>query len=161
LQEVNLTLTPVNDDALQHLAGLSELRVLGLASTQCTGTGFSHLRGLQQLENVNFHFTPLNDDGLRAITQVPIADRFWFAHTRFTDAGAASLSSLRQLKRCGIGSTDSAGSAAGCGGRWRSCLWRSYRCSTTRRPPRGWPWRQDIATLRRLDVTHAANRDRR
>ena len=90
LRELNLTLTPVKDDALKHLGGLAELRILGLASTQCNGTGFQHLKALKKLESVNFHFTPLNDDGLRAIAQVPISGCRWFAHTRFTDEGAAS-----------------------------------------------------------------------
>ena len=93
----------VTDDALRHLGGLTELRVLGLASTQCTGTGFAHLKGLKKLESVNFHFTPLNDDGLRAIAGVPISGRLWFAHTRFTDAGAAKNSTDKPVGQCVLG----------------------------------------------------------
>ena len=154
LREVNLTLTPVTDDALKHLAGLTELRVLGLASTQCTGTGFTHLKGLKKLENVNFHFTPLNDDGLRALTQVPISGRLWFAHTKFTDAGAASLSNLTQLKRCGIGSTDKASSGEAVAALVKLPL-EDLALLDNQATPTGLGHAAKIATLRRLDVSHA------
>jgi len=154
LREVNLTLTPVTDDALRHLAGLSELRVLGLASTQCTGTGFTHLKGLQKLESVNFHFTPLNDDGLRAITQVPISDRLWFAHTRFTDEGAAGLSNLTHLRRCGIGSTDKASSGEAVAALAKLPL-EELTLLDNQATLAGLAFAARIATLRRLDVSHA------
>ena len=149
-----ITLTPITDEALRHLAGLIELRVLGLASTQCTGTGFTHLKGLKKLENVNFHFTPLNDDGLRAITQVPISDRLWFAHTRFTDAGAAALSQLTELKRCGIGSTDKASSGEAVAALARLPL-EDLSLLDNQATPAGLAYAAKIATLRRLDVSHA------
>ena len=154
LLEVNLTLTLVTDDALQHLAGLTELRMLGLASTQCTGTGFTRLMGLKKLENVNFHFTPLNDDGLRAITQVPISDRLWFAHTRFTDAGAAGLSQLTGLKRCGIGSTDKESSGEAVAALAKLPL-EDLALLDNQATPAGLAYAAKIATLRRLDVSHA------
>lgn len=154
LRELNLTLTPVTDDALRHLAGLTELRVLGLASTQCTGTGFAHLRGLKHLESVNFHFTPLNDDGLRAISQVPISNRLWFAHTKFTDAGAAPLGNLTQLKRCGIGSTDKASSGEAVAALVKLPL-EDLSLLDNQATPAGLAHAAKIATLRRLDVSHA------
>lgn len=154
LRELNLTLTPVKDDALKHLGGLAELRMLGLASTQCTGTGFTHLKGLKKLESVNFHFTPLNDDGLRAITQVPISGRLWFAHTKFTDEGAASLKNLTQLKRCGLGST-----AKGSSGEAVAALTRlpleDLSLLDNQASPAGLAHATKIATLRKLDVSHA------
>ncbi len=154
LREVNLTLTPITDDALRHLAGLTELRMLGLASTQCTGTGFTHLKELKKLESVNFHFTPLNDDGLRAITQVPISGRLWFAHTKFTDVGAAGLSNLTQLKRCGIGSTDKASSGEAVAALARLPL-EDLALLDNQATPAGLAHAAKIATLRRLDVSHA------
>lgn len=154
LRELNLTLTPVNDDGLKHLAGLTELRVLGLASTQCTGTGFQHLTRLHKLENVNFHFTPLNDAGLQAIAQVPISGRFWFAHTKFTDAGAAALSHLKQLKRCGIGSADPASSGAAVAHLVQLPL-EDLSLLDNQATPVGLAHAAKIATLRRLDVSHA------
>ena len=154
LREVNLTLTPITDEALRHLAGLTELQVLGLASTQCTGTGFMHLKGLKKLENVNFHFTPLNDDGLRAITQVPISGRLWFAHTKFTDAGTAGLSNLKGLKRCGIGSTDKASSGESVAALAKLPL-EDLALLDNQATPAGLAYAAKIATLRRLEVSHA------
>ena len=154
LREVNLTLTPITDEALRHLAGLTELRMLGLASTQCTGTGFSHLKGLKKLENVNFHFTPLNDDGLRAITQVPISGRLWFAHTKFTDAGTAGLSNLKELKRCGIGSMDKSSSGESVAALAKLTL-EDLALLDNQATPVGLAYAAKIATLRRLDVSHA------
>ncbi|MFM9116377.1 MAG: hypothetical protein ACKOU6_09490 [Planctomycetota bacterium] len=154
LRELNLTLTPVADEGLAHLANLTELRMLGLASTQCTGTGFTHLQALQKLESVNFHFTPLNDAGLRAIAQLPIADRLWFAHTKFTDAGAAELSRLTQLKRCGIGSTDQASSGEAVAALTKLPL-EDLALLDNQATAVGLKHATKIATLRRLDVSHA------
>lgn len=154
LREVNLTLTPVTDDAMKHLGGLTELRVLGLASTQCTGTGFTHLKGLRKLESVNFHFTPLNDAGLQAISQVPISGRLWFAHTRFTDEGAAHLKSQTQLKRCGIGSADKASSGEAVAALTKLPL-EDLALLDNQATPVGLAHAAKIATLRRLDVSHA------
>ena len=154
LRELNLTLTPVSDDALRHLGGLTELRILGLASTQCTGTGFAHLKSLRKLESVNFHFTPLNDAGLQAISQVPISDRLWFAHTRFTDEGAAHLKSQTQLKRCGIGSADKASSGEAVAALTKLPL-EDLALLDNQATPSGIAHAAKIATLRRLDVSHA------
>lgn len=154
LRELNLTLTPVSDDALRHLGGLTELRILGLASTQCTGTGFAHLKSLRKLESVNFHFTPLNDAGLQAISQVPISDRLWFAHTRFTDEGAAHLKSQTQLKRCGIGSADKASSGEAVAALTKLPL-EDLALLDNQATPSGLAHAAKIATLRRLDVSHA------
>lgn len=154
LRELNLTLTPVTDDALRHLAGLTELRILGLASTQCTGTGFTHLHALRKLENVNFHFTPLNDAGLLAISQVPICGRLWFAHTRFTDEGATHLKTQTQLKRCGIGSADKASSGEAVAALTKLPL-EDLALLDNQATPVGLAHAAKIATLRRLDVSHA------
>lgn len=154
LRELNLTLTPVKDDALKHLGGLTELRVLGLASTQCNGTGFAHLKALKKLENVNFHFTPLNDEGLHAITRVPISGRLWFAHTRFTDEGAASLKNLTQLKRCGLGSTMK-GSSGEAVAALTTLPLEDLALLDNQASPVGLAHAMKIATLRRLDVSHA------
>lgn len=154
LRELNLTLTPVNDTALAHLGGLTELRVLGLASTQCTGTGFVHLKGLRKLESVNFHFTPLNDAGLQAIAQVPISGRLWFAHTHFTDEGAKSLAALTQLKRCGIGSKEKASSGEAIAALVKLPL-EDLALLDNQATPAGLAHAAQIATLKRLDVSHA------
>ena len=154
LRELNLTLTPVNDDGLKHLAGLTELRSLGLASTQCTGTGFAHLKALRNLESVNFHFTPLNDAGLAAIAEVPIADRLWFAHSKFTDAGAASLAKQTRLKRCGMGSTDKASSGEAVAALVNLPL-EELTLLDNQATAAGLAYAARIATLRKLDVSHA------
>lgn len=154
LRELNLTLTPVTDDALKHLGGLTELRTLGLASTQCTGTGFAHLKALRKLESVNFHFTPLNDAGLQAISQIPISGRLWFAHTRFTDEGAAHLKSQTQLKRCGIGSADKASSGEAVAALTKLPL-EDLALLDNQATAVGIAHAAKIATLRRLDVSHA------
>lgn len=154
LRELNLTLTPVNDTALAHLGGLAELRVLGLASTQCTGTGFVHLKELRKLDSVNFHFTPLNDAGLQAIAQVSISGRLWFAHTHFTDEGAKSLTALTQLKRCGIGSQEKASSGEAVAALVKLPL-EDLALLDNQATPTGLAHAAQIATLKRLDVSHA------
>ena len=151
---MNLTLTPVTDAGLQHLGGLTELRTLGLASTQCTGSGFVHLKALRKLQSVNFHFTPLNDAGLRAISQVPIADRFWFAHTHFTDQGAESLATLTRLKRCGIGSKDPASSGDAVAALTKLPL-EDLSLLDNQATPAGIAHASKISSLLKLDVSYA------
>ncbi|MCE9604324.1 MAG: hypothetical protein K8U03_05400 [Planctomycetia bacterium] len=154
LRELNLTLTPIADESLKHLGGLTELRTLGLASTKCTGTGFAHFKGLTKLENVNLHFTPVNDAGLQAISQLPISGRLWFAHTHFTDAGSASLAALTQLKRCGIGSMEKASSGEAVAALAKLPL-EDLSLLDNQATPAGLVHAAKIATLRRLDISHA------
>ncbi|MFT7514816.1 MAG: hypothetical protein ACI9QL_004041 [Candidatus Omnitrophota bacterium] len=158
LEELNLTLTAVTDEGLRQLGGLTQLRVLGLASSQCTGSGFAPLGKLTHLESINFHFTPLNDEGLRAISEVGVQGRLWFAHTKFTDAGAASLAKLSGLRVCGIGSThplssgDAVAALAGLPLEELSLLDRQAT-------PAGLAHAAKIKSLRRLDLGYAPDVD--
>ena len=120
--------------------------------------GRSPMKNVAELYRDSIHkthdFTPLNDDGLRAITQVPISGRLWFAHTKFTDAGTAGFSNLKELKRCGIGSTDQASSGESVAALAKLAL-EDLALLDNQATPAGLAYAAKIATLRRLDVSHA------
>lgn len=78
----------------------------------------------------------------------------WFAHTKFTDAGAAGLSNLKHLKRCGIGSTDQASSGEAVAALVKLPL-EDLALLDNQATPTGLAYAAQIATLRRLDVSHA------
>jgi hypothetical protein len=109
LESINLTLTPITDEALPALADLTALKVLGLASTKVTGTGMRSLQGLRRLENLNFHSTPVNDAGLEWIGTLSSLRRLEIVHTQFTDAGTPRLSGLVNLERLQLGSRKATG----------------------------------------------------
>ncbi len=109
LESINLTLTPITDDALAALADLASLKVLGLASTKVTGTGMRALQGLRRLENLNFHSTPVNDAGLEWIGKMSSLRRLEIVHTQFSDAGTPSLAGLVALERLQLGSRKATG----------------------------------------------------
>jgi len=153
LRELNLTLTPVADDALEHLRSLTSLRTLGLASTKCTGTGFEHLKELKKLENVNLHFTPVSDAGLKAISLLPLTGRLWLGHTHFTDAGAAHLANLTKLKRCGLGSMEKASSGEAVAALVNLPL-EDLTLLDNQATPVGVAHAAKIATLQKLDISH-------
>ena len=153
LRELNLTLTPVTDDALKHLEYLERLRTLGLASTKCTGTGFEYLTELRELENVNLHFTPVNDAGLKAISQLPLTGRLWLGHTHFTDEGAKHLAGLTKLKRCGLGSQEKASSGEAVAALVNLPL-VDLTLLDNQATPVGVAHAAKIATLEKLDISH-------
>jgi hypothetical protein len=108
LESINLTLTPITDEALPPLASLSKLRVLGLASTKVTGTGLRSLADLP-IENLNCHSTPVDDAGLAEISRLKKLLRLEIVHTKFTDEGARHLSALKTLERLQLGSRNATG----------------------------------------------------
>lgn len=153
LRDLNLTLTPIADESLKHLADLKELRTLGLASTKVTGTGFEHLKGLTKLENVNLHFTPVDDAGLKAISQLPLTGRLWLGHTHFTDEGAKHLANLTKLKRCGLGSSEKTSSGEAVAALVNLPL-EDLTLLDNQATPVGVAHAAKIATLKTLDISH-------
>ena len=64
LSELNLFQTPVTDDGLAHLKGLTNLTLLNLHGTHVTSAGLAHLRPLTKLSKLDLSSTNVTDDGL-------------------------------------------------------------------------------------------------
>lgn len=109
LESLNLTLCPVSDEHFDRLGALTNLKVLGLASTKVDGTGARHLGA--RLENLNCHNCPISDAGLEAIGKLASLTRLEIVHTRFTDAGAPALKGLVNLERLQLGSRGATGAS--------------------------------------------------
>jgi hypothetical protein len=57
----------VNDQTLEHLKGMEQLRELDLNDTQVTDEGLHILAGLPQLETLRLRKAPITDEGFRKV----------------------------------------------------------------------------------------------
>jgi hypothetical protein len=64
LEELNLSYSPVTDDATRDLAGLDRLRRLWLRGTALTDAGLAHLRELPKLEYLDVSRTAVGPEGV-------------------------------------------------------------------------------------------------
>jgi hypothetical protein len=94
----------VTDDGLEHLAGLSKLRVLYLYRANVKGPGIRHLpRNLQVLM---LRHSPLTDEGLASLKNMPRLSTLRIGFTNVTDRGLAHLSELSALEDLELRNTD-------------------------------------------------------
>jgi hypothetical protein len=97
LFDLYLRATPITDDGLRHLSGLTELRFLDLDATRIDGSGLSHLAGLQNLVRLNLTATAVTDDTLRNLPPLPELQAVGLAETAVTDNGLVHLQSFPKL----------------------------------------------------------------
>ena len=124
---MSLSGTGVDDAGLEHLRGLTKLRILGLGDTKVTGAGLESLKGMTGLENLNSH--AVGDDrhrshapsgtiqpqilepsvdtgdyaGLAHLKGLPSLMFLWLEDTKVTDAGLAHLKELPSLTTLWLG----------------------------------------------------------
>lgn len=120
----------VTDAGLEHLKGLSRLRVLSMAKSKVTDAGVEHLKGLKALQELDLGYAKITEVGLKCLKGLPnlrtlklycidLTDsdmrhlaRFSqlqslnVSKTKITDAGLASLVRLRQLRDLRIACTE-------------------------------------------------------
>lgn len=102
---VNFNSTPVTDPGLEHLRGLTELRVLYLNGTWVTDAGLRHLRGLTQLKRLELESTQVTDAGLMHLRGLTQLRRLYLDRTQVTDAGLVHLQGLTHLEEIHLGNT--------------------------------------------------------
>ena len=62
----------MDDASMEHLAGLTSLKNLGLYSNKAiTDVGIAHLSGLKNVEVLSLQFTSITDAGLPHIKDLP------------------------------------------------------------------------------------------
>ncbi len=95
---INLQSNPkVNDAGLEHLKGLSELRVLILNGTRMSDAGLVHLKGLRDLTELYLDQTGVNDGGLKHLEGLTKLTQLRLAATAMTDSGIVHLKGLTNL----------------------------------------------------------------
>ena len=133
LQRLELGGTPLGDDALSHVAGLTKLRELGLSQTDISNSGLTHLQHLSNLKKLNLGGTAIDDDGVEHLqgltslktliltnTQITSASLYYLqemkdldyldlAGTKVTDAGLRHLTKLPKLRILNLDATKLSG----------------------------------------------------
>jgi Leucine-rich repeat (LRR) protein len=105
LKVLYLPSTQVTDAGLAHLAGLAQLRELWLDNTQVTDAGLQHLAGLLQLELLSLNNNHVTDAGLTHLAGLAQFRELWLDNTQVTDAGLAHLEGLTQLRKLWLDGT--------------------------------------------------------
>ncbi len=95
----------VDDDGLESLKPLKNLRRLDLSRTRISDAGLEHLAQLDHLEALDLSDTALTGVGLRYLQQIPRLKALSLSGADFDDEAAAELgklSALEELHLCGI-----------------------------------------------------------
>ena len=96
LQSCVLQLTNANDEDLQRLEGLTELRALDLSVLPITDAGLRHLRGLTNLRSLDLSSTKVTDRGLEHLKGMTQLTSLGLGGTLVTDAALKYLGSGNQ-----------------------------------------------------------------
>jgi hypothetical protein len=95
----------LKDDDLQLLAPFSSLTGLYLGQTSITGVGLHHLAGLKNLKTLGLIGTKVTDQGLRGIDGLESLQELYLSDTAITDAGLKKLAKLKTLRELLLGAT--------------------------------------------------------
>lgn len=106
LEKLYLNHTGLDDAMLEHVAELSELRVLGLGETEVGDEGLKHLRRLRKLERLHLYRTKVSDAGLVHLRDSGELWELILEDTRVTDAGIPELQPLPKLTALNLGGTN-------------------------------------------------------
>ena len=88
----------LTDESLIVFSSMKKMRELDVWNTKITGSGFSHLKGFDQLKNITVHHTPLEDETIpHIVANFPRLEKFTFSETKFTKEGWMQLADLHWL----------------------------------------------------------------
>jgi len=91
MEILHLTCSQVTDAGLEHLRGLTSLKLLSLWHTQVTDGGLEHLRGLTSLQDLYLCDTQVTDAGLECLKGLTSLSRLYLYNTQVTDEGVEKL----------------------------------------------------------------------
>lgn len=98
LHMLDLTSTNVTDESLRHLTRLPHLRELALSRTKITDNGLAHLREMHELRVLLLYRTSVTDAGLAHLRGCNSLRLVELKHTQVTDAGVKLLVALPRLE---------------------------------------------------------------
>ncbi|QDT01757.1 Leucine Rich repeats (2 copies) [Rubripirellula lacrimiformis] len=97
LQSLSLWGTTVDDDDIDHLAGLANLRTIDLTFTDVTGESLRALSSLKNLLSIRLEGCDVKDEHLAPVTEMPQLAMLYLGRTNVTDAGLTHLRGLKNL----------------------------------------------------------------
>jgi hypothetical protein len=86
------------DAELKHLAGLTKLETLAVASGQITDDGLKSLEGLKNLRELNLLGSKITDKGLKRLAGLTSLESLRLEQTNISDAGLKNLEGLKNLQ---------------------------------------------------------------
>ncbi len=96
----------LTDAGMAQLAGLTKLESFSFVGTQMTGKAYARFDGFTKLTRVSHRGSSIDDEGLRQLCDhLPNLESLSLAHAKFTDAGAPHLAKLTQLKGLELGAS--------------------------------------------------------
>jgi hypothetical protein len=99
LKSLGLHNTRVSDAGLAHLAGLTGLEGLVLNGSPVGDAGMGHLRGLRGLRSLYVRNTQVGDAGLKQLEGLTQLNSLYLANTLVSDAGLTHLERMQGLKQ--------------------------------------------------------------
>ncbi len=103
---VRLRNTKIGDAGLEHLKGLTSLKLLYLHGTKVSDTGLEHLKGLTSLEDLELSGTEIGDAGLEHLKGLTSLQQLRLSNTQISDAGLKHLKGLTSLTFLQLGNTE-------------------------------------------------------
>jgi Leucine-rich repeat (LRR) protein len=88
----------IEDAALQHLGGLSDLADLDLSDSKVSDGGLEHIGKISNLKSLGLAHTAVTDGGLVRISKLRNLESLNLADTHIGDGGVAHLRGLKMLK---------------------------------------------------------------
>lgn len=106
LRTLGLTFLPISDEAMDVIAGMTELRTLHLGETQVTDVGFKKLATFVRLEELAVP-PGVTDQGLSILGNFPQLELLGLKQQHVTDISVAQLQKLPKLTTLAVvGATD-------------------------------------------------------
>lgn len=98
LRHLYLTMTDVNDAALEHLSSMTNLTGLGLGHTKITSEGLKHIAPLRQLRSLSLYSTQVDDKGLEHLRGLTQLRSLLLMDTKVTDRGLRYVANFKELE---------------------------------------------------------------
>jgi len=105
LRVLDLRNTRVTDRGLEQLKGVTSLQRLFLDHTRITDAGLEHLKGLTSLQSLELPYTRVTDEGMEYLKGLTALEGLGLDGTQVTDAGVERLKGLKALRNLGFGHT--------------------------------------------------------
>lgn len=95
---LDLSDTPLKDEALPELARFPNLQVLNLTRTRLTDRGLKMIAASRDIRLLKLNRTRITDDGLKCLATTPSLRMIYLGDTTLTDAALRHLAELPQLE---------------------------------------------------------------